>query len=54
VTNLEIPEEAAAGITLPTFTFDLNVENLQKLADLAVGYGVLEATPNFDRMIQQQ
>jgi len=54
VTNLEIPEEAAAGITLPTFTFDLSVENLQTLAGLAVGYGVLEAEPNFDRMIQQQ
>jgi NitT/TauT family transport system substrate-binding protein len=54
VTNLEIPEEAAAGITLPTFTFDLNVDNLKQLADLAVGYGVLEAAPNFDRMIQQQ
>lgn len=54
VKNLEIPEEAAAGITLPTFTFDLNVDDLKTLADLAVGYGVLDAAPNFDRLIQQQ
>jgi len=54
VKNLEIPEEAAAGITLPTFTFDLNVDDLKQLADLAVGYGVLEAAPNFDRLIKQQ
>ncbi|NIK36173.1 NitT/TauT family transport system substrate-binding protein [Microbacterium endophyticum] len=53
-TNLEIPEEAAAGITLPEFTAELDVDNLQALAELAVGYGVLDAMPDFDRLVQIQ
>jgi NitT/TauT family transport system substrate-binding protein len=52
--NMNIPEEAAAGITLPVFTSDLNVDNLQQLADLAVGYGVLDKAPDFDTLIQIQ
>ncbi len=54
VTNMKIPEAAAAGITLPVFTSDLNVDNLKELADLAVGYGVLDKAPNFDTLIQLQ
>jgi NitT/TauT family transport system substrate-binding protein len=53
-TNLEIPEEAAAGITLPTFTSEITVSDLEELAALAVEFGVLEAEPDFDRLIQQQ
>jgi NitT/TauT family transport system substrate-binding protein len=53
-TNMKIPEEAAAGITLPIFTSDLNVDNLEQLADLAVGYGVLDEAPDFDTLIQLQ
>lgn len=54
VKNMGIPEEAAAGITLPVFTADLNEDNLKELADLAVGYGVLPELPDFDRLIQIQ
>lgn len=53
-TNMEIPEEAAAGITLPTFTSELEVSNLEELAALAVEFGVLDAEPDFDRLVQQQ
>lgn len=54
VENMGIPEEAAAGITLPKFTSELNLDNLQKLADLAVKFDVLDDLPDFDRLIQQQ
>jgi len=54
VKYMEIPEAAAAGITLPVFTADLNVADLEELASLAVGYGVLDAEPNFDTLIQEQ
>jgi len=53
-TNMEIPEEAAAGITLPTFTSELKVEDLEELAALAVEFGVLDAEPDFDRLVQPQ
>ena len=53
-TNLEIPEEAAAGITLPTFTSEITVSDLEELAALAVEFGVLDAEPDFDRLVQQQ
>jgi len=54
VTNMGIPEAAAAGITLPVFSPDLDVDNLRTLAGLAVGYGVLDAEPDFDAMIKLQ
>lgn len=54
VENMGIPEEAAAGITLPTFTSEVILSDLEALADLAVEFGVLDATPNFDRLVQQQ
>ncbi|KRA25448.1 myristoyl transferase [Microbacterium sp. Root61] len=54
VTYMKIPEAGAAGITLPIFTAELDVDNLKTLADLAVGYGVLPAVPDFDRLIQLQ
>lgn len=53
-TNLEIPAEAAAGITLPTFTAELKRADLEALAQIAADYGVIEGMPNFDRIIQQQ
>jgi NitT/TauT family transport system substrate-binding protein len=53
-TNLEIPEEAAAGITLPTFTSEITVSDLEELAAIAVEFGVLDAEPDFDRLVQQQ
>ena len=53
-TNMEIPEEASAGITLPTFTSEITVSDLEELAALAVEFGVLDAEPDFDRLVQQQ
>ena len=53
-TNLEIPEEAAAGITLPTFTWDLADAGIEDLGALAVDYAYIEAEPDFDRLLQQQ
>ena len=49
-----IPEEAAAGITLPEFTAEVNVDALEQLAALAVEFGVLDSEPDLDRLIQQQ
>lgn len=53
-TNREIPAEAAAGITLPTWNWEIDVDDLQQLADLAVEYGVLDAQPDLSRLVQQQ
>lgn len=53
-TNLEIPAEAAAGITLPTFTSELKRGDLEALAQMAIEYGVLDSEPNLDRIIQTQ
>ena len=53
-TNLEIPEEAAAGITLPTFTWDLADAGIEELGALAVEFAYIEAEPDYDTMIQQQ
>jgi len=54
VENMGIPEAAAAGITLPTFTSEIKVGDLEALAALAVEFGVLDAEPDFDRLVQQQ
>ena len=52
--GLDIPLEAAQGITLPTFTFEMDVDSIKTLADLAVKYEYIEKLPDFDRLIQQQ
>jgi len=52
--GLDIPLEAAQGITLPTFTFEMDVDSIKTLADLAVEYEYIESLPDFDRLIQQQ
>lgn len=52
--NMGIPVEAAAGITLPVFTSQINVGDLEALATLAVEFGVLDALPDLDRLVQQQ
>ncbi|MFB8146696.1 ABC transporter substrate-binding protein [Microbacterium sp. NPDC056003] len=53
-TNLEIPEEAAAGITLPTFTWDLADAGIEDLGALAVEFEYIETEPDYGRLIQQQ
>jgi len=52
--NLGIPAEAAAGITLPVFTFQITVGDLEALASLAVEFGVLDSMPDLGRLVQQQ
>ena len=52
--NLKIPEEAAAGITLPTFTWDLADAGIEDLGALAVEFAYIEAEPDYETMIQQQ
>lgn len=53
-TNLDIPEEAAAGITLPTFTWDLADAGIEDLGALAVEFEYIDAEPDYDRLLQQQ
>ncbi|NLP83545.1 ABC transporter substrate-binding protein [Microbacterium sp. CFH 90308] len=53
-TNLEIPEEAAAGITLPEFTWDLADAGIEELGTLAVEFEYIDAEPEWDRLLQQQ
>lgn len=50
--NMGIPEEAAAGITLPQFTWELNTDDVEQLVDLAVGYGILDEAPDFSTLVQ--
>jgi NitT/TauT family transport system substrate-binding protein len=52
--NLKIPEEAAAGITLPTFTWDLGDAGIKDLGALALGFGYIDSEPDYGRLIQQQ
>jgi NitT/TauT family transport system substrate-binding protein len=53
-TNLEIPEEAAAGIILPTFTWDLADAGIEELGALALEFEYIDAEPDYGRLIQQQ
>jgi NitT/TauT family transport system substrate-binding protein len=54
VENLGIPEEAAAGITLPNFTSEVDVDAIEELVALAIQFGVLTEEPDLDTLIQQQ
>lgn len=51
-TNMNIPAEAVANITLPRFTAELDTAAIEELADLAVGYGVLPEKPDFATLIR--
>lgn len=51
--GLDIPVEAAQGIVLPTFTYEMDVDSIKTLADLAVKYEYIDQLPDFDRLIQQ-
>ena len=52
--NLELPEAVADSVPFPVYSFDLDRDTLEELAELAVEYGVLPSAPDFDRLIQQQ
>ena len=47
--NLKIPDEAAAGITLPTFTWDLSDAGIKDLGALAVEFGYIDTEPDYSR-----
>jgi len=51
--NLEIPEEAAAGIVLPEFTADLSNAGLEDLVDLAMEYKYFDAEPDLGTIVVQ-
>lgn len=50
-TNLDIPEEAAAGIVLPEFTADLSNAGLEELVALAMEYAYFDAEPDLDAIV---
>lgn len=54
VEYMEIPEAAVAGITLPKFTPEIDVDALKQLAELGVEFGTLASVPDLDRLVQQQ
>lgn len=51
--NLDIPEEAAAGITLPEFTADLSNAGLTDLVALAMKYKYFDTEPDLDTIVVQ-
>jgi NitT/TauT family transport system substrate-binding protein len=52
-TNLDIPEEAAAGIVLPEFTADLSNAGLEDLVALAMEYAYFEVEPDLGTIVVQ-
>jgi NitT/TauT family transport system substrate-binding protein len=54
VDNMGIPEAAAESITLPEFTSEVDVAAIEELVALAIEFGVLDAEPDLDALIQPQ
>lgn len=53
VKHLGIPEEVAAGLTLPTFTAEMDTAQITQLADLALEYGSLDSMPRIEEIFVQ-
>ena len=53
VTEMSLPEAAAAGLPLPEFSTEIDQEVLQGLADLAVQYEFFDQAPDLDELIHQ-
>jgi NitT/TauT family transport system substrate-binding protein len=53
VKHLGIPEEVAAGLTLPKFDPTLNIAQITELAELAVEYGTLDTMPDIQAIFVQ-
>lgn len=51
VTEMSLPEEAAAGLPLPRFTTEVDRDVLQSLADLAVEHEFFESSPDLDALV---
>ncbi|MEV4844367.1 ABC transporter substrate-binding protein [Micromonospora matsumotoense] len=52
--NLQLPPPVAESVKLPAFGWDVDRASLQKLAELAQKYRVLDQQPDLDRLIRQQ
>ncbi|MEV4832155.1 ABC transporter substrate-binding protein [Micromonospora sp. NPDC049257] len=52
--NLQLPPPVAESVRLPAFGWDVDRASLQKLAELAQKYRVLDRQPDLDRLIRQQ
>lgn len=52
--NLQLPPPVAESVKLPAFGWDVDRASLQKLAELAQKYRVLDRQPDLDRLIRQQ
>jgi len=52
--NLKLPAPVADSVRLPKFGWEVDRTSLQTLATLGQKYKVLNAQPNFDRLLQQQ
>ncbi|QDC25129.1 hypothetical protein FE374_11420 [Georgenia yuyongxinii] len=53
-TYTEIPEEALAGMRLPTYSTNLKRETLDALADAMVAQGFVEARPDVDAVLWER
>lgn len=51
--HLDLPAEVAATMTLPTFTAELNMADIEQLADLAVEKGILPSKPDLEATFVQ-
>jgi NitT/TauT family transport system substrate-binding protein len=52
LTYTEIPKEAAAAMTLPQWSSDLNLETIEQTAVLAQEYGFIEEQPDLGALIR--
>jgi NitT/TauT family transport system substrate-binding protein len=48
--NLEVPDPVADSVPLPVFTAELDKSKIEQLGELAVEVGVLDETPDFDKL----
>jgi NitT/TauT family transport system substrate-binding protein len=50
----EIPPEAAEAMTLPQWSPDLNLDTIERTAELAEEYGFIDAPPDLNELIREQ
>ena len=50
----EIPPEAAEAMTLPKWSPDLNIDTIERTAELAEQYGFIDAPPDMNELIREQ
>lgn len=52
--NLQLPPPVAESVRLPKFGWEIDRASLETLAQLGQKYKLLDKSPNFDRLVQQQ